>query len=243
MQPRNSRCQLKFYSPSDFVRCLDIRQQSDDADGQRFHFAFVGDSRVRQYYFNLLKVIDNSNCVISSILMVVYLIKQKQFVPDYDHPWKDPADHLGNHVSRNVTSTLLHRMIVSFHWQPTFDDEVMQLIASWADFDGSSTVPPHFLLIGISVHHMVKNLGDDHVKMAEGLVRLMSILERLQRRRPAIRIVWLNQPPSIDWIFFKHEMYVRPFSIHSDKIEWYNRMARQIIRCVLMLLVMFLLSH
>ena len=148
-------------------------------------------------------------------------------MPDYDHPWQDPADHLGKHVSRNISSPLLHQMVVSFHWQPALDDEVLRLVSSWADDD--RTVAPHFLLIGIAVHHMAMNLGDDHIELAQGWTRLLSVLKRLHRRRPAIRIVWLNQPPTIDWIFFKHEMYVRPFTIHSDKIERYNRVVRQVL--------------
>lgn len=78
---------------------------------------------------------------------------------------------------------------------------------------------------------MLTNLGDDHLKLAQGLVKLVAILERLKdRRRNGIKIIWLNQPPTIDWIFYKREFYVRSFSVHSEKMERYNQVIRESLR-------------
>lgn len=83
---------------------------------------------------------------------------------------------------------------------------------------------------GISVHHMVMNLGNDHLKLGEGIVKMIPILERLKRRRPGIRIVWLNQPPTIDSVTHKKGVYVRPVAVQSDKIHQYNQVTREILK-------------
>ena len=83
---------------------------------------------------------------------------------------------------------------------------------------------------------MMMNLGNDHVKLAQDLLKLTTIFERLQRRR-RIKIVWLSQPPSIDSIFMKREFYVRSFNIHSDKIERYNQVIRETIKSVIRLVI------
>ena len=48
-----NQCRLKSYRTQDVVQCFD----SDGAT--RFHVAFIGDSRTRQQFFSLLKVIEN----------------------------------------------------------------------------------------------------------------------------------------------------------------------------------------
>jgi hypothetical protein len=47
-----SQCHLHTYRTQDVVQCF-------DADGARLHVAFIGDSRTRQQFFSLLKVIEN----------------------------------------------------------------------------------------------------------------------------------------------------------------------------------------
>ena len=48
-----NQCRLQSYRTQDVVQCFD----SDGAT--RFHVAFIGDSRTRQQFFSLLKVIEN----------------------------------------------------------------------------------------------------------------------------------------------------------------------------------------
>ena len=48
-----NQCRLQSYRTQDVVQCFD----NDGAT--RFHVAFIGDSRTRQQFFSLLKVIEN----------------------------------------------------------------------------------------------------------------------------------------------------------------------------------------
>lgn len=80
---------------------------------------------------------------------------------------------------------------------------------------------------------MAMNVGDDHVILARGLVKMVAVLEKLQRRCPGIKIIWLNQPPTIDFIRYKKEFYVRPFTVHSEKIHRYNQFLREHLKYLL----------
>ena len=121
MNPNLRQCQLKRFGQSELVSCIDfLRNKSLATD--RIHFAFVGDSRIRQYYYNFIK-----------------------FVPDHDRPWQDPANHAGAHVSRNITAPLTG-LNVSFHWMAQMDDDLFRLINRWTS-NQSETVPL-FLLMG-----------------------------------------------------------------------------------------------
>ena len=46
---------LHFYAQRDLVQCLD-NISGNDAGQKQLHFAFIGDSRIRQHYLNFLKV-------------------------------------------------------------------------------------------------------------------------------------------------------------------------------------------
>lgn len=53
-------CQLKEYQAPDVTQCIDalIRLEEDQIGGTRLpiHFAFIGDSRVRQLFYGFIKV-------------------------------------------------------------------------------------------------------------------------------------------------------------------------------------------
>ena len=55
-RPRNNRkCRLRPFTTRDVTSCIDEIQAKSDR--KWLHFAFIGDSRMRQQYLNMVKVI------------------------------------------------------------------------------------------------------------------------------------------------------------------------------------------
>ena len=53
----NKKCRLRQFSSRDVVSCIDNLHVR--SSGPWLHFAFIGDSRIRQQFYNLLKVSSN----------------------------------------------------------------------------------------------------------------------------------------------------------------------------------------
>lgn len=64
MKPYLSSCRLKQYGKSETIQCFDqlsnkfrtVREPDDDDDYGEIHVAFIGDSRIRQFYLQFLSV-------------------------------------------------------------------------------------------------------------------------------------------------------------------------------------------
>ena len=74
----NHHCQLHLYSLSDVVTCINSMNTIHRAVSLRHqsHFVFIGDSRVRQQFFNFIKVIYNNSLhlrLLSAPVIVVLL--------------------------------------------------------------------------------------------------------------------------------------------------------------------------
>lgn len=77
---------------------------------------------------------------------------------------------------------------------------------------------------GMSVHHMLKENGIDHLAYEE---RLLGSLDGLQNliRRHGTKVVWMKQPPTGE--FFGPNGHYNTM-IHARKIEQYNLIASRV---------------
>ena len=89
-----------------------------------------------------------------------------------------------------------------------------------------------FFSTGISAHHMIQAHGEDHRPFERILRRDLSpVLDKLglrMRERSNGRIVWMNQYPAMDYLPGSIDAYNT--KIHTEKLEHYNSIARQIFR-------------
>ncbi|EFX71107.1 hypothetical protein DAPPUDRAFT_112081 [Daphnia pulex] len=98
-------CQVKWYGKRDTAECLDaISGRTGDgnaASSRKFlHFVFLGDSRIRQHFYNFLKLI-----------------------ADYDLEFGMLLEDYRLHQNLNVTSQILN-LCVSFYWEPLLENSV-----------------------------------------------------------------------------------------------------------------------
>lgn len=66
-------------------------------------------------------------------------------------------------------------------------------------------------------------LDNDFQAFERGLVRLLLTLERLHMQRSGIKIIWMEQHPTIDFVRHKDDT----LTIYSKKIDDYNAIVRQ----------------
>ena len=121
------------------------------------------------------------------------------------------------HEDVNVTSHLLN-LLVSFHWRPLIDAQLMDTIRHWVDHP----TPPTVVIVSAATHHMLKIFGADYRLFEERLLQLRPLLSRLANTS---RVIWIDQYPTIDFFAANHATNAQ---IESNKIHHYNLIAKRI---------------
>ncbi|KZS14819.1 Uncharacterized protein APZ42_020190 [Daphnia magna] len=192
-------CRLLRYTTDRTVPCLDLiryqKQLAGDLSNRNngsLHFLFMGDSRVRQQFYNFVAV--------SSI---------KYFL-NYDQIRKPIQNSPSFHDEMEITSNIL-KLRLSYKWRPLIDDNVTDTIRRWATFDPIER--PHLLFLSIVVHHMLGTNGADHRLYEENFKKFAPELGRLAKFS---QVIWFNQYPveELPEKIHDHNTY-----IHSEKIN------------------------
>ncbi|XP_046452622.1 N-acetylneuraminate 9-O-acetyltransferase-like [Daphnia pulex] len=206
-------CRLLKYTTGRAVKCIDalneerinqenLVMENNSKIFQKLHFVFVGDSRMRQQFYNFLKLI-----------------------PDYDRktqPIKTENNSmLFHHHDIDVESKIL-RLLVSFKWRPIINETVMETIHEWEISE--KTEKPHMIILSIEVYHMLEENGGDFKMFEEKAKQLFGMLHKLSTNS---QVIWLNQYPTIDFGLMPH---IYKFAINSEKIHQYNKAVRYIIK-------------
>ncbi|KAK4026938.1 hypothetical protein OUZ56_015961 [Daphnia magna] len=202
----NPPCRAKSFALEDTTRCLDRLSYGDhshpnqtelyqllptsqtpgggrtSSENKFVHFIFVGDSTIRQHFYNLLK-----------------------FLPDYDLEFDSPIGSKRGklHMDANVTSRLLN-FHASFHWEPRFSNRTNDIFSKWTSKNDVVRV----IVLGMSLHHIM-HLQEDSSQYSEfkrGLTELLPILQLVAKHN---KVVWVKQytvidNPFISSIFYNH---------------------------------------
>ncbi|XP_057368116.1 uncharacterized protein LOC130689121 [Daphnia carinata] len=197
---------IKMYTKEDVVQCFDLLSSSRQSGNQRpMHFAFVGDSTVRQHFVSFLK-----------------------WIPDYDR--RTTASNASAfaeyyfHEDRNLTSALQNSLRVSFYWRDLIREEVLADFERWSS--ASNPTSPDFILLGITAHHVGTNdVSPDletFVSLLEG--ELLPLIKKSLAAHPQQKIVWLHQSRTVE------EMTPDFYDIYADDIDKYNKEIRRVFR-------------
>ncbi|XP_046632225.1 N-acetylneuraminate 9-O-acetyltransferase-like [Daphnia pulicaria] len=156
------------------MACLDILNQEQKPQIPRqntkeLHFVFMGDSRIRQQFFNFLRLI-----------------------PDYDQKTQPDPMPFNNHEDMDLTSAIL-KLHVSFKWRPLINTNVTDTIRQWVESPPSQR--PNWILLGMEVHHMLTSNGTDYYQYLKKLTEIRPLLEHCAKFS---QVIWLNQYPTID---------------------------------------------
>ncbi|KAI9562941.1 hypothetical protein GHT06_010397 [Daphnia sinensis] len=176
-------CRLRQYVAGDAVTCFDgissdrkrLPQKNMlapsmliDNRHEELHFVFMGDSRIRQQFFNFI-----------------------QLIPDYDKksfPRRIPTFH--PKIDMEVTSNILG-VRVSFKWRPLLNNNVTETIRHWAT--GLNPLErPYFILLSMTAWHMLRKHGADYQLYQEKLIKLSPLLGQLAN---VSHVIWLHQLP------------------------------------------------
>ncbi|KAI9562648.1 hypothetical protein GHT06_010102 [Daphnia sinensis] len=218
-------CHLRQYNMEDTVSCLDRLSSIDpSAEGQqrnKFHIAFVGDSRIRIQYLSFLKLI-----------------------PDYDRNSK--MDPTAKHKDADMVSPMFGDLLISFRWRPLIAGKVVDDLIRWIDIldngihrsKNSSDYPPDVLIIGMASWDMLQQEGDDHLWYQDGVQGLVPLLQKLMFHDKDVlaatssdvrhrKIIWLNQYTTFD--FFADNGGANRV-VYKEKLQHYNQIVRQILR-------------
>ncbi|XP_057378825.1 uncharacterized protein LOC130700860, partial [Daphnia carinata] len=184
----NPPCHAKSFEIGDTVKCIDrlfvpnASQRNIEEQSMPYlvHFIFVGDSTIRQHFYNFLK-----------------------FLPDYDLEYDLPIGSKRGkiHTDANVTSRILN-FRASFHWEPGFSNRTNEIFSQWTSKDDVVKV----IVIGMSLHHIM-HLQEDksqYSKFKTGLTDLMPILERVAKHN---KVIWVKQYTAIDNPFISRIFY------------------------------------
>ncbi|EFX67818.1 hypothetical protein DAPPUDRAFT_330622 [Daphnia pulex] len=203
-------CRLVKYTAELAVTCIDtlyqdhviVRNQANNNANQtiiptEMQFVFMGDSRIRQQYFNFL-----------------------QLIPDYDrqtHPaYIQKNENSFNHGDVDWCSNML-KLRVSYKWRPLINDNVMEMVGQWAD----QPQKPYLIFLSMETHHMLVRNGNDHRLFRKKLSQLGTILGQLAE---SSQVIWLNQYPIVE---LYGPTLGHNTDIHSAKVHQYNEVSRQ----------------
>ncbi|XP_045028868.1 N-acetylneuraminate 9-O-acetyltransferase isoform X1 [Daphnia magna] len=166
-------CRIQHYKAEQMVACLDalndLTTKTQNGRGE-LHFAFIGDSRTRQQFFNFVRLI-----------------------PQYDKKSSPSIVPDNYHNDVEVTSNLLN-IRVSFKWRPLVSDDVTKELR-WL-VNSNKTDRPYVIFLGMAVWHMLQSEGADYQLYRKKLLNLAPVLDQLAHDS---QIVWLNQYPSVDF--------------------------------------------
>lgn len=151
-------CRLHQYQPRDVVTCLDYTNLHRKPSADRLvRFVFVGDSRARQQFFNLLKVLIIDAHLIDDECDILFV----QFIATYDQEVVTKSGHLDAslegvlplHFDKDVTSQLLN-IRVSFFWRPLVDHDLIGNVTEWASKQHAE--PIYFILLSKYDANLIK---------------------------------------------------------------------------------------
>lgn len=142
---------------------------------------FIGNSRIRQQFYNFVALI-----------------------PDYDQIRKPIQNSPSFHDEMEITSNIL-KLRLSYKWRHLIDDSVTDTVHRWATSD--PTERPHLLFLSIVVHHMLGSNGADH-RLYEG--KLKKFAPELGRLANVSQVIWLNQYPVVELPekIYDHNTYI-----------------------------------
>ncbi|KAI9562641.1 hypothetical protein GHT06_010095 [Daphnia sinensis] len=203
-----SRMPVKKYTQADVVKCFDRLSSEGRRTHGPLHFAFVGDSTIRQHFLSFLR-----------------------WIPDYDRMTSKTSNSTAFtdyyfHDDRNVTSTLLNGLRVSFYWRELIREHVVDDFKRWAtstSIDGNS---PDFILLGLTAHHVGTNDVTHNLETFVSLVedKLLPLIKKSLAAHPQQKIVWLYQSRTV------LEMTPDFYDIYPDDIDKYNNEIRRVLR-------------
>ncbi|XP_046450830.1 uncharacterized protein LOC124198829 [Daphnia pulex] len=203
------RCQIKWLDKKDIVNCVDAlsgesvngRNVTGSLDESNYlNFVFIGDSRVRQIFFDFVKII-----------------------PDYDlHIEPKLKSYYKLHRDVNFTSHVLNFRL-SFYWRPFLGENITDVVPQIIQNLHADMVK--IILIGLSTHHMIHEQNSSQQLYAKGLRELAPVLQRIATT--STRVIWLRQYPVIDF-FGSSESHNT--DIFSSKINQFNVESERILR-------------
>lgn len=185
---RSGPCRLLRYTTDRIVSCFDSLHYAKRWAGNlskrsnsSLHFMFIGNSRIRQQFYNFVALI-----------------------PDYDQIRKPIQNSPSFHDEMEITSNIL-KLRLSYKWRHLIDDSVTDTVHRWATSD--PTERPHLLFLSIVVHHMLGSNGADH-RLYEG--KLKKFAPELGRLANVSQVIWLNQYPVVELPekIYDHNTYI-----------------------------------
>ncbi|EFX71106.1 hypothetical protein DAPPUDRAFT_112080 [Daphnia pulex] len=203
------RCQIQWLDKKDIVNCVDAlsgesvngRHVTGSLDESNYlNFVFIGDSRVRQIFFNFVKIIPDYDLQIEPKLKSYYKL----------------------HRDVNFTSHVLNFRL-SFYWRPFLGENITDVVPQIIQNLHADMVK--IVLIGLSTHHMIHEQNSSQQLYAKGLRELAPVLQRIATS--STRVIWLRQYPVIDF-FGSSESHNT--DIFSSKINQFNVESERILR-------------
>lgn len=137
------------------VACLDalndLTTKTQNGRGE-LHFAFIGDSRTRQQFFNFVRVSKDKLAIrmFHGWLKKRFLSHRFQLIPQYDKKSSPSIVPDNYHNDVEVTSNLLN-IRVSFKWRPLVSDDVTKELR-WL-VNSNKTDRPYVIFLGIRNDH------------------------------------------------------------------------------------------
>ncbi|XP_046644637.1 N-acetylneuraminate 9-O-acetyltransferase-like [Daphnia pulicaria] len=176
-----------------------IYMMNKDRKHIKLNFVFMGDSRIRQQFYNFLKLI-----------------------PDYDrvtNPTQIPKMWTAFHGDVDVDSSILS-LRVSFKWRHLINDDAIRVMYQWVASE--QTERPNLIFLGIEVYYMMQQYGANFQLYNKNLMELRLILQKLSN---ITQVIWLNQYPTLERYGNIND---RNTDIHSTKIHHYNKYVHHI---------------
>ncbi|KZS12572.1 Uncharacterized protein APZ42_022703 [Daphnia magna] len=202
LMSKTGPCRLLQYTVERAVACLDaIREGSPH---QNFlHLVFIGDSRIRQQFFNFLVLI-----------------------PDHDRKSQPSPIPLIYHEDIEVISDIL-RLKLSFQWRPLLDGNVTEAIRQWVS-PNHEEKQPYFIFLSMVLWHIVRiHSQEEYTVYQENLKDISPVLSQLTNNS---RVIWLNQYPMLT--FYEGMPYGGASNLDiilSENAHRYNEAIRSIL--------------
>ncbi|XP_032798078.2 N-acetylneuraminate 9-O-acetyltransferase isoform X2 [Daphnia magna] len=199
LMSKNGPCRLSKYTVE--RTCFDTIRENRPKK-QLLHLVFIGDSRIRQQFFNFLRLI-----------------------PDHDRKWQPSPIPPIYHGDIEVISDILS-LKLSFQWRPLLDDTVIESIRHWSS-PNDDTERPYLVFLSMVLWHIVRIHSQDEYNVYQHKLKVINpILGQLAK---GSQVIWLNQYPMLTFYGGMPYGGVNDSDIIlSEKAHRYNKDIRRI---------------
>ncbi|KAF2361372.1 Cas1p 10 TM acyl transferase domain [Trinorchestia longiramus] len=203
-------CMIHSYSHEDSRRCMRyaafLKQDN--------HIALVGDSRIRQLYYSLVRQVCVSPVCVSTAVQL-FFAQQITVSPSSEETL--PTDRAAYHEDLHYQEHDL-RLRIDFYWHTKIDQTVLSRVHDW-----KAGSPPSLLVFGSGLHY-IRDYNGSSEALHDYTSNITLLVESAESLPETSHVLWMLQEPVLP-----ERLEQQKAHITNRLIDQYNRAAMQVL--------------